>query len=439
MKKLFLLAALILLYGSLKQAKAQVAVTLNPYSRQQFFSSTGAPLASGCVFTYQAGTSTPLATYTDSTGLFQNSNPIILDSAGEASIWLTANAYRFVLVAAGGTNCSTGPQQWALDFVTPPPFLNGNNAWTGNETHSGTETFNGAVVLSVGGSMNGTFTGSPNFSGTPSFSGGAQFGTVSPVFNVVAIFNSGLTTDTITGINSSGGTLTVTGHAGAAAQVGEAFSGTGGAGGAGAAGGAAGISGGVGGSGAAGGAVTAIAGNGGTGNGAGGVGSLIGGDGTGSGNGGNANIAAGNSTGSSNGGDVNISNGVGAGAGLQGRTFINSSHIEIAPVGTSPTCVVAGAGATATCSGTTDSVGFVNIAATGAGPAASGNVTLTLNRARATNGICTFSLASNTGTWNARATLMQGTLSTTAIAIIWDNNSAALTTGQNYTITYACF
>lgn len=54
----------------------------------QFFDSNGNPLAGGKVFTYLAGTSTPQASYTDASGATPNANPVILDSAGRAQIWL---------------------------------------------------------------------------------------------------------------------------------------------------------------------------------------------------------------------------------------------------------------------------------------------------------------------------------------------------------------
>ena len=185
----------------------QVAVTLSNYQRQQFFDAQGNPLAGGKLCTFSAGTSTPLATYTDSTGLFANSNPVILDSSGFANVWLTANAYRFILLSAGSDNtCSTGIQQWVLDFVTPPAFLNGNNAWTGNQTFAGTSTFNGTVSLNAGGALNGTFSGSPSFSGTPSFVGGAVFGTISPIFNIAPTFNAGLGSGTLIPTPSLGST-----------------------------------------------------------------------------------------------------------------------------------------------------------------------------------------------------------------------------------------
>lgn len=66
------------------------------YPVVQVLDSVGAPLAGGKVYTYISGTSTPKNTYTTSTGLVTNANPVILDSRGEASIWLdTDAAYRF--------------------------------------------------------------------------------------------------------------------------------------------------------------------------------------------------------------------------------------------------------------------------------------------------------------------------------------------------------
>jgi len=48
---------------------------------------TGSPLVGGLVYTYAAGTSTALTTYTDSTLGTANSNPVVLDAYGNAKIW----------------------------------------------------------------------------------------------------------------------------------------------------------------------------------------------------------------------------------------------------------------------------------------------------------------------------------------------------------------
>jgi hypothetical protein len=57
----------------------------------QFFDNNGIPLNGGWVFTYHPGTVADKDTYTDSTGLVANANPIPLDSAGRpqtTNIWL---------------------------------------------------------------------------------------------------------------------------------------------------------------------------------------------------------------------------------------------------------------------------------------------------------------------------------------------------------------
>lgn len=80
-----------------------MAVFLSPVggAAAQFFDNDGVPLAGGLIYTYTAGTSTPAATYTTSSGLIQHSNPIILDAAGRVptgEIWLADTlAYKFVI------------------------------------------------------------------------------------------------------------------------------------------------------------------------------------------------------------------------------------------------------------------------------------------------------------------------------------------------------
>ncbi len=49
------------------------------------------------LYTYAAGTTTPLATYTDETGLTPNTNPVVLNSSGFASVWIGNNSYKFIL------------------------------------------------------------------------------------------------------------------------------------------------------------------------------------------------------------------------------------------------------------------------------------------------------------------------------------------------------
>lgn len=76
----------------------------------QFFSNNGAPLSGGKIYTYAAGTTTPLATYTARDGLTANSNPIILDAAGRTpqQIWSTEGLlYKYVVKNAGDVTIRT--------------------------------------------------------------------------------------------------------------------------------------------------------------------------------------------------------------------------------------------------------------------------------------------------------------------------------------------
>ena len=63
----------------------------------------GNPLSLGKVYTYITGTTTPLDTYTDAGQGTTNTNPVTLDSAGRADIWLgNTNLYTFVVKDSAG-------------------------------------------------------------------------------------------------------------------------------------------------------------------------------------------------------------------------------------------------------------------------------------------------------------------------------------------------
>jgi hypothetical protein len=93
------------------------SVLLSPYGiGQQFFDDNGVPLAGGLIYTYQAGSSTPLVTYTTNGGTIANANPIVLDAAGRVpqEIWLlTGYSYKFVLQNADAVLIQT------LDNIYP--------------------------------------------------------------------------------------------------------------------------------------------------------------------------------------------------------------------------------------------------------------------------------------------------------------------------------
>ena len=116
---LYALAAMLLCASA---AFSQTPVALAPVARQQFFSATNpsVALAGGKLCTYNAGTTTPAATYVDINGVIQNSNPIVLDSSGYATIYLANQEYKFVLYdGSGNSSCpNSGVQEWAQDNVS---------------------------------------------------------------------------------------------------------------------------------------------------------------------------------------------------------------------------------------------------------------------------------------------------------------------------------
>jgi hypothetical protein len=68
------------------------------------------PLAGGLLYTYQAGSTTPLTTYTSNAGTIACANPIVLGVNGIAptEIWLTSGvSYKFVLATSANVTLYT--------------------------------------------------------------------------------------------------------------------------------------------------------------------------------------------------------------------------------------------------------------------------------------------------------------------------------------------
>ena len=93
-----------------------MAFNLMPMPKQAFHavdaSGRYVPIVGGKVYTYQAGTTTPKATYTDSTGGTAQANPVVLDARGEASVWLADGLYKIVLKDASDSEI------WTVDGVS---------------------------------------------------------------------------------------------------------------------------------------------------------------------------------------------------------------------------------------------------------------------------------------------------------------------------------
>lgn len=181
----WMLAIIALLAGNTSITHAQVAPM--PWVKIQWFDNNGNPCAGCLLYTYQAGTSTPLVTYSDPAGTMPNANPVVADAAGRMNVFVGTSAYKFILTLPNMV------QLFSDDNVTSSSvaLLSTNNTWTGSNTFNGVVTFNatpvfttgftaaGPVNLTLGGSLAGTFSGSPTFSGTPNFAGGIVLASLS--------------------------------------------------------------------------------------------------------------------------------------------------------------------------------------------------------------------------------------------------------------------
>ena len=85
--------------------------SLAPAPKAQFIDANGNPLVGGKLYSYSAGTTTPLATYVDQTQTAANTNPVILDSRGEASVWLAVASYKLRLTDANNVEI------WTVDNI----------------------------------------------------------------------------------------------------------------------------------------------------------------------------------------------------------------------------------------------------------------------------------------------------------------------------------
>lgn len=93
-----------------------------PFIKPQYFDSDGNPISGGLLYTYAAGTSTLLPTYTTSGGSIANANPVVLDANGQADVWMTPGVnYKFVL------KNSSGVIQWTQDNIPSAAMVDNSN------------------------------------------------------------------------------------------------------------------------------------------------------------------------------------------------------------------------------------------------------------------------------------------------------------------------
>lgn len=99
-----------------------MSVTLAPPPFLQFLNpnNSGSPAVDFQIFTYQAGTNTKQATWTDSTQTSQNLNPMPLDGNGVGTFWGDpALAYKLVWAPANDTDPPSSPIRTVDNFYFP--------------------------------------------------------------------------------------------------------------------------------------------------------------------------------------------------------------------------------------------------------------------------------------------------------------------------------
>jgi microcystin-dependent protein len=101
-------------------------------SGSQFFDNSGVPLSGGLIYTYTAGGTTPLVTYTSSTGLTAHPNPIVLDSAGRVNeIWIAeGTSYKFVVKTSVGVTIGTFDNLFPIASLPVSVYNGGTGATT---------------------------------------------------------------------------------------------------------------------------------------------------------------------------------------------------------------------------------------------------------------------------------------------------------------------
>ncbi|HGM5182285.1 TPA: glycosyl hydrolase family 28-related protein [Pseudomonas aeruginosa] len=113
---------------------------LLPNGKQHFVDNNGHPLVGGRVYHYYVGTNTPKDTYQDSAQTIPNTNPIVLDARGEASIY-GSGPYRQVLTTFFGVTI------WDQVILDPSSIVGGNLDEFKNDLANNTDPLKGAGLV----------------------------------------------------------------------------------------------------------------------------------------------------------------------------------------------------------------------------------------------------------------------------------------------------
>lgn len=124
-----------------------MALTSMPYLTIQELDANGLPYAGAKMFFYAAGTTTKQDTYSNAAGSSANTNPVILDSAGRATVFLQPLTYDVVLAPSTDTDPPTSPI-WTRSGIVAIPASSADLDVTGTAGES--LSAGNVVVLSDG-------------------------------------------------------------------------------------------------------------------------------------------------------------------------------------------------------------------------------------------------------------------------------------------------
>jgi hypothetical protein len=126
---------------------------LAPVARQRELLNTGIVASGAKLYTYSAGTTSPLATYNDADLTVANTNPVLADASGLLpAIYLLPQAYSFVLRTA------LGELLWSQDDVSDV-----GSVLAGSGTFSAVTVTGAAVVGTL--TLTGVSTADPEVAG----------------------------------------------------------------------------------------------------------------------------------------------------------------------------------------------------------------------------------------------------------------------------------
>lgn len=177
---------------------------------------TDSPLSAGRVYTYEAGTTTPLETYTDSTGLTSVGTYVTLDANGRPNngngIWLgTTTLYKFIIKDSNGTTVQTidkissGGFNGSSSFITAvsEPGVTSSRVLTASTSITLTDNGAGSTIIPKRAALTGDVTASADSNATTIATNAVTTAKILDA-NVTLAKMANITTDSLIGRDTAG-------------------------------------------------------------------------------------------------------------------------------------------------------------------------------------------------------------------------------------------